>query len=90
MADVAEKQLMYEVHAMSSRFHRFLFVYIYVFSVLPESARWLMAKNKFEETEKVLQKIAKGNKTADKLPNDLVDQLTKQEEVRCITITQFS
>lgn len=63
---------------------------IYVFSVLPESARWLMAKNKFEETEKVLQKIAKGNKTADKLPNDLVDQLTKQEEVRCKTITQFS
>lgn len=48
--------------------------------ILPESARWLMARNRFEETEKILQKTAKGNNSLDKLPENLIEILEKEQE----------
>lgn len=48
--------------------------------ILPESARWLMARKKYEKAEKIIKQIAKGNKTTDKLPENTVECLIKEEE----------
>ena len=35
---------------------------LFFLSILPESPRWLMSKNKPDEAYKILQKVAKANK----------------------------
>ena len=40
----------------------FFFV-LFIFSILPESPRWLVAKQRYEEAEELLKKIATKNKT---------------------------
>ncbi|XP_067422288.1 solute carrier family 22 member 13-like isoform X2 [Emydura macquarii macquarii] len=54
-----------------------LFFYIWV---LPESARWLMTKEKVEEAKKLLQKAASVNKRT--FPPELLDQLTPEKKVK--------
>lgn len=49
--------------------------------VLPESARWLISKKKFKDAIKIVHKIAKKNKTSDKVPPNLEDEMTKEQEV---------
>ncbi|XP_071818796.1 organic cation transporter protein-like isoform X1 [Apostichopus japonicus] len=48
--------------------------------VLPESARWLISKKKFKDAIKIVHKIAKKNKTSDKVPPNLEDEMTKEQE----------
>ncbi|XP_071819548.1 organic cation transporter protein-like isoform X2 [Apostichopus japonicus] len=48
--------------------------------ILPESARWLMAHQKFDKAEEIIKKIAKHNKTEDKLPEGLTESLMKEHE----------
>ncbi|PIK41575.1 putative organic cation transporter protein-like [Apostichopus japonicus] len=48
--------------------------------VLPESARWLISKKKFKGAIKIVDKIAKKNKTSDKVPPNLEDEMTKEQE----------
>ena len=41
------------------------------FSVIPESPRWLYANHKSEKADVIVRKIAKYNKTEDKIPDKL-------------------
>nr|XP_005297312.3 solute carrier family 22 member 13 [Chrysemys picta bellii] len=54
-----------------------LFFYIWV---LPESARWLMTKEKVKEAKKLLQKAASVNRRT--ISPELLDQLTPEKKVK--------
>ena len=43
---------------------------------LPESFRWLLVKQKFEDTERVVKRIAKFNKLP--FPRDVFDEVMKE------------
>ncbi|KAJ8027858.1 Solute carrier family 22 member 21 [Holothuria leucospilota] len=49
--------------------------FISVHRIIPESPRWLMDRNDYEEAEKILRKVATFNKTLDKLPSNLTEIL---------------
>ncbi|KAJ8027541.1 Organic cation transporter protein [Holothuria leucospilota] len=49
--------------------------------ILPESARWLISKKKYDKATKLITKVAERNKTKDKLPPNLEDVLAKADEV---------
>lgn len=40
-----------------------------------------MARKQYEKAEKIIKQIAKGNKTTDKLPENTMECLIKEEEV---------
>ncbi|GFR86718.1 organic cation transporter protein [Elysia marginata] len=63
----------YLVAAMTSPCLLFL-LYIWI---IPESPRWLMSRGKYEEAEKILQKIAKSNKR--QIPERLLEVAAKEE-----------
>ncbi|XP_054246082.1 solute carrier family 22 member 13-like [Indicator indicator] len=54
-----------------------LFFYIWV---LPESARWLVTKDRIEEAKKVLQKAASFNKCT--IPPELLEQLKAEKQTK--------
>lgn len=51
------------------------FVYICIFSFLPESARWLMSQGRKEAALKELQRAARVNKRS--VSGDLLDKVLK-------------
>ncbi|XP_022082249.1 organic cation transporter protein-like [Acanthaster planci] len=58
--------------------------FIFLIPVLPESARWLMSRNRNEDAEKIVRKMAKVNKV--ELPADLFEEDKNQEEQPEITV----
>ncbi|PIK54706.1 putative organic cation transporter protein-like [Apostichopus japonicus] len=60
-----------------------LFVVCYfTFPFVPESARWLVVKSKYDKAEKIINKMAKGNKATDKLPADYMSKVKKWNDAQ--------
>lgn len=51
----------------------------FFYSFVPESARWLIAKKKFDKAEKIVLKAAKVNGKSDKLPQNFIQELQETD-----------
>lgn len=57
--------------------------------ILQESARWLIAKGRFEEADVVIRSIAKANNTTEKLPQNYLQKLQNTCVVRAYRYSLF-
>lgn len=68
----------------------FLYQHFFLDRILQESARWLIAKGRFEEADVVIRSIAKGNNTTEKLPQNYLQKLQSTCVVRAYRYSLFS
>lgn len=66
------------VYTKSKNNNERLILIILIFSVLPESARWMISKRRYQQAEELLRKIAKTNKRT--FDEQAFEQLKNEQE----------
>ena len=59
----------------------FKYIFIIIFSWLPDSPRWHLEKGNIEKVQKILENAAHINNLETKIPSDLTEQLEKQSKI---------